>query len=147
MNSSGDDSVLFDEEGEQTAKWLEAKLLSSLAHTLPQSQNTGFVLTARDPATRQLIGGVCGPTSYGWLLIKILWVEEQHRHLGIGQALMQRAQQKAIAHDCHHAWLDTSNPQAMRFYQKLGYSVFGQLSNGEGCFPESHHRWFMKKVL
>ena len=60
---------------------------------------------------------------------------------------MQRAEQKGIELGCRGAWLDTSNPNAMDFYLKLGYEMFGLLSNIEDQQPENHKRWFMKKSL
>ena len=61
--------------------------------------------------------------------------------------MMARAEAKARAVGCHGAWLDTSNPEAMRFYAKLGYKPFGQLGNTPGQSPAGHRRWFMQKAL
>ena len=86
-------------------------------------------------------------TSYSWLLIKILWVEESHRNSGIGQQLMEAAQAKGRTLNCHSAWLDTSSPKAYLFYARLGYEVFGQLENDATQSPPAHRRWFMKKSI
>ncbi|GAQ00024.1 hypothetical protein NIES2104_65890 [Leptolyngbya sp. NIES-2104] len=39
--------------------------------------------------------------------------------------------------------MDTFSFQAPEFYQKLGYTVFGELPD----FPIGHRRLFLKKVL
>lgn len=125
---------------------LESELLNSLADTLPQSSNSSFVLAANDPSSN-LIGGLTASISYGWLLVKILWVKDEYRGVGLGRSLMNQAETRGIELGCHHVWLDTSNPEAMSFYQALHYETFGQLSNAPDKYPSSHNRWFMKKPL
>lgn len=126
------------------AAFIESELLKSLREELTQSLNDGFVLAAKDEAG-STIGGLIASTSYGWALIKVLWVNKAARQRGLGRSLMERAEQKARELGCHAAWLDTSNPKAMKFYLKLGYEVFGELANSEGQFPSEHQRWFMRK--
>lgn len=130
----------------QAADAIEAALLGSLQATLPQSKNASIILTATDDDGK-MIAGLTASTSYGWLLIKTLWVTESKRSGGLGRALMTRAEAKARTAGCHAAWLDTSNPSAKAFYDKLGYQTFGALENVPGQDPSSHRRWFMKKAL
>lgn len=126
---------------------IERELLKSLRSSLPQSLNDSFVLTAR-ANDGSLVGGLSASSSYSWLLIKTLWVDSAYRRMGAGAALLESAEAHAATElGCHAAWLDTSNPDAMQFYVKFGYEVFGQLSNGPGQMPELHRRWFMKKAL
>ncbi|MEM1438229.1 MAG: GNAT family N-acetyltransferase [Pseudomonadota bacterium] len=126
--------------------FIEKALLKSLRSELPQSTNTSFVLSLKDPVGT-IVGGLTASTSYGWLLIKVLWVEEGHRGLGFGRQLVAEAERRASDADCHSAWLDTSNPDAMRFYLSLGYTVFGELNNTGNQAPQGHARWFLKKPL
>ncbi len=128
------------------ADTIEAALLKSLQTTQPQSENSSFVLAARD-REGTLTGGLTASTSYGWLLIKTLWIDEGQRHSGIGRNLMHRAEEKGRSLGCHAAWLDKSSPDALGSYEALGYEVFGQLENAAGEFPESHRRWFLRKSL
>lgn len=60
---------------------------------------------------------------------------------------MSRAEAGWRALGCHGAWLDTSSPEARRFYLALGYVDFAFLANGPSDDPPEHCRWFMKKVL
>ena len=131
---------------EGLAERLESELLSSLVLNQEQAINTGFTLSANN-ADGELIGGLVASTSYSWLLVKILWVKESQRNLGVGRSLMSAAEAKARELGCHSVWLDTSNAKAKQFYDALGYEVFGQLENLEGHIPPDHCRWFMKKVL
>lgn len=128
------------------SKEIEENLLQALAELNAQSTNTTIVLTARG-AGGKIVGGISGSTSYGWFLVKLLWVSNQERGTGVGKRLMLEAEEYSKKRGCHGAWLDTSNPQAREFYLRLGYSDFGVLSNGQDKQPVGHNRWFMKKSL
>jgi GNAT superfamily N-acetyltransferase len=90
-----------------------------------------------------VIGGLWGRTSYGWLFVRLLFVPESLRGRSLGSELMSRAESEAIARGCHSAWLDTFEFQARGFYERLGYSCFAEL----GDYPPGFSRYFMKKVL
>lgn len=137
---------LISKDKTEIAETIEIELLKSLREDSPQSLNTSVVLSARD-ANDRIIGGLTASTSYSWLLVKTLWVDQQHRHSGIGRSLMQRGEDEGRILGCHSAWLDTSSTDAMRFYLNFGYEVFGEISNTEQQYPPNHHRWFMKKLL
>lgn len=128
------------------ASMIETQLLASLREELEQATNTAFVLAATNDEGR-LVGGLTASTSYGWLLIKTLWVDSRERGQGLGTILMQRAEEAGRGLACHSVWLDTSHPGARVFYEKQGYRVFGELSNSEKRPPATHHRWFMQKTI
>lgn len=130
----------------ETVGKIEGELLRSLADSNTQSTNTSVVLSA-NADDGNLIGGVTASTSYGWLLVKILWVSEKCRGGGLGGQLMLAVEEEARNLGCHNAWLDTSNPQARNFYLQRGYADFGVLENGARDEPTDHRRWFMKKQL
>lgn len=136
----------IEEAGPAVAATIESRLLASLRSRLTQAENSSFVLTAVS-STDELVGGLTASVSYGWLLTKLLWVDESYRHQGLGTRLMAKAELKAASLGCHSAWLETSNPDAKTFYEGLGYIEFGRLSNDAGQFPETHRRWFLRKPL
>jgi len=140
------DKLKIIDDDQASAEQLEINLLKSLKSLQTQSENKSFTLSVKDE-TDSLVGGVSGSSSYGWLLIKILWVEEDYRTKGLGTKLMQQIEEKAQEIGCHGAWLDTSNSTAMNFYKNLGYETFGQLNNRESDYPPNHKRWFMKKYF
>lgn len=144
MTDSPLDNIRIEAGDEIAGREIELNLLNSLSQTLAQSNNSSFVLTARD-SLDLIIAGLTASTSYGWLLVKVLWVNDKYRGHGMGRALMNKAELKARQSGCHGAWLDTSNPDAMLFYQSLGYTSFGQLNNSSSQYPPGHSRWFMKK--
>lgn len=90
-----------------------------------------------------VIGGLWGATSYDWLFTQLLVVPEHLRGRGFGTRLMRLAEEEAIARGCHGAWLDTHEFQARPFYEHLGYTCFGELSD----YPPGHSRFFMQKTL
>lgn len=91
----------------------------------------------------QVIGGLWGATSYGWLFTQLLVVPEHLRGRGFGTRLMLLAEEEAISRGCHGAWLDTHEFQARPFYERLGYTCFGELPD----YPRGHSRFFMQKAL
>jgi len=89
----------------------------------------------------QIVGGLNGYTHWGWLFIQHLWVAETRRGKEYGRELMQQAEQEALKRGCRHAHLDTFSFQALGFYQKLGYQIFGVLED----YPAGHTRYFLQK--
>ncbi len=94
-------------------------------------------------AKRDVVGGLWGATSYGWLYTQLLVVPEAARGQGLGTRLLDLAEAEALARGCSHAWLDTFEFQARSFYERLGYSCFGELPD----FPHGRTRSFMRKTL
>lgn len=90
-----------------------------------------------------LQGGLLGYTHWDWLFISHLWVADSLRGRGYGRALVARAEEEALHRGCGHAHLDTFDFQARAFYERLGYTVFGQLAD----YPTRHTRYFLQKEL
>ncbi|APQ11885.1 GNAT family N-acetyltransferase [Pseudomonas oryzihabitans] len=89
------------------------------------------------------LGGLWGYTSYGWLYVQLLAVDEGVRGQGAGRELLLRAEAEAISRGCHGAWLDTHEFQARGFYERLGYELFGELAD----YPPGFARYFLRKAL
>ena len=101
------------------------------------------VITVADPASNRILGGLWGSTAYGYLHVDMLVLPESLRRQGIGTDLMRKAEQEAVRRGCHGSYLETFDFQARGFYEKLGYTLFGQLENT----PPGHTRYFMKRSL
>jgi len=93
-------------------------------------------------AAGQAVGGLWASTGYGWLYVQMLYVPEALRGQGVGQALMAQAEAEARRRGCHHAWVDTQFG-ARSFYERLGYTVFGELPQ----YPPGYVRSFLQKPL
>ena len=104
-----------------------------------QEQYRGLIALARDGS--ELVGGLLGYTHWNWLFISHLWLAQNARGSGTGSRLLRAAEDEAAARGCAHAHCDTFSFQALPFYEKHGYEVFGQLDD----YPPGHCRYFLRK--
>lgn len=102
-----------------------------------------LAIALRDPGTNEIVGGLWGRTAGGWLVIELIFVPEALRGQGVASRLVAMAEAEALARDCHAAWLDTLNPEALRLYERLGYRRFGELKD----YPRGGSRYFLEKRL
>jgi GNAT superfamily N-acetyltransferase len=98
-----------------------------------------LAIVARDGEA--IVGGLLGHTNWSWLFIRQFWVAEASRGSGLGRSLMRTAEAEAVRRGCAAAHCDTFDFQALPFYEKLGYEVFGQLDD----YPRGHTRFFLRK--
>jgi GNAT superfamily N-acetyltransferase len=89
----------------------------------------------------QTIGGLWGSTVFDWLHVDLLVVPESMRGQDVGTALMREAETIAKERGCVGAWLDTFAFQARGFYERIGYSVFGEIPD----HPVNSARYFLSK--
>jgi GNAT superfamily N-acetyltransferase len=106
----------------------------------PQYRHLAVLLKDRAGA---VIGGLWGNTAYDWLTVYLLAVPEALRGRGVGTEIMRLAEAEARARGCAGAWLDTIEFQARGFYEKLGYTCFGELPD----YPRGFSKFFMRKLL
>ena len=88
-------------------------------------------------------GGLLGKRMWHWLYVETLWVDESLRHRGLGSRLLARAEAEATQAGCTRVLLDTFEFQALGFYERHGYSVFGVLED----FPPGYRRYYLEKSL
>lgn len=101
-----------------------------------------LALFARD-ADDTIIAGLTGSTYWGYLYVGRLWTDQRFRQAGLGSQLLEQAEQEARRRGCHSAHLMTGDFNALPFYLKRGYFVFGELPN----MPPGHTQYFMSKSL
>lgn len=89
------------------------------------------------------IGGLWGKTVYDWLIVELFVVPEQFRGQDLGSDILSRAEATARERGCLGAWLDTYEFQALAFYQKQGYELFGTVDD----HPRGSRRFFVKKLF
>lgn len=107
-----------------------------------EPNQASLVLSVRD-AEGAVIAGLVAATAWRWLVIYLLWVDEEHRRGGHGRALLRAAEAEASRRGCEAALVDTLEFQAPQFYEREGYESFGTL---EG-FPPGHRRLYFHKRL
>ncbi|MDM5115259.1 GNAT family N-acetyltransferase [Aeromonas salmonicida] len=89
-----------------------------------------------------VLGGILGEIKWGWLHIEGLWVEDAIRRDGWGARLLATMERYASDQGITHFHLETTSFQALPFYQKQGYTVFGELPD----MPPGHITYFLKKT-
>lgn len=107
----------------------------------PVAQPFRSLLIRANTADAALAGGLNASTYRQWLQVHHLWVHADYRREGLGRALLTRAEAEAKQRGCIAAAVDTFSFQARGFYERLGYSVFGTLTD---C-PPGHSRHFLQK--
>jgi GNAT superfamily N-acetyltransferase len=98
--------------------------------------------TARDDEG-MVLGGVLAVIAWHWLHVHTLSVDPVARGAGIGHRLLADLEVFAIAEGCTHARVDTFDFGARTFYERVGYSVYGELKG----FPAGHTQFHLSKVL
>ena len=90
-----------------------------------------------------IVGGLLGATYWGWCAVNVVWMEEALRGQGLGRRLLELAENEARERGCRGMHLDTMSFQALAFYQRLGFTIFGEIED----IPLGHTRFFLKKRL
>ncbi|HEK0787454.1 TPA: GNAT family N-acetyltransferase [Proteus mirabilis] len=89
------------------------------------------------------IGGITGDILGNWLRIRYLWVDKANRGQNIGTELLQAMENTAKEKGAKYAEVDTFSFQALPFYQKQGFEIFGTLEN----YPISDKKYYLRKNL
>ncbi len=121
---------------------VEDGLLAYNLRFVPDPDFKELNIFIRDKAGN-IAGGLLGATYWGWLYVSILWVGDHVQGRGFGSQLMTMAETEARKRGCRHVHLDTLDFQALPFYEKLGYTIFGELDD----LPPGHKRYFLQKSL
>ncbi len=108
----------------------------------PEHAARPLVLLASDATG--LVGGLFAETRFAWLRISIMAVRPGCRSQGIGAALLAEAEREAVARGCQHAYVDTMEYQAPRFYLAHGYRIAGEIPNWDSL---GHRKFFLTKIL
>jgi len=90
-----------------------------------------------------MLGGVFGYDSWGWLGIELLWVDEKLRGNDIATTLMQKMEHYAALNGLNRIKLETGSFQALDFYKKIGFELYAELDD----YPVGHKNYYLKKLL
>jgi len=74
-------------------------------------------------------GGIVAEVCWNWLEIHTFMIDENIRKCGFGTKLLLALEEIAFAKQCDFIKVDTLSFQALGFYEKHGYQVFGTLNN------------------
>ena len=121
---------------------LAARLGEEIAARFGPREETPLSIVAHDPRG-SLVAGLNGVSHWRWLYIRHLWVEPSQRGRGWGRRLMAEAERIAAERGRLGIYVDTFDPRASGFYEALGFSRIGEISD----FPPGHARRFLSKRL
>jgi len=93
--------------------------------------------------TGKIVGGILGEINWDWLHIQGLWIDESIRKGGWGTKLLSHMEEYALSKGTSNIRLETTTFQALDFYLKSGYIVFGELPN----MPLGHTSYFLQKQV
>jgi GNAT superfamily N-acetyltransferase len=130
----------IDEPGAADREAIAVPLLAYNLSKVPTLDIQPLVIALRD-AQGRTVGGLWGETALDWLHVDLLAVPESMRGQDVGTAVLCRAEAIAQERGCVGAWLDTFAFQARGFYEKLGYTVFGEIPD----HPAGGARYFLSK--
>ena len=86
-------------------------------------------------------GGILAEVCWNWLEIHTFMIDEDIRKSGFGTKLLLELEKKAIEKECDFIKVDTLSFQALGFYEKNGYQVFGSLDN----VGRNYKHYYLKK--
>lgn len=93
--------------------------------------------------TKKVVGAVIITILWNGMDINSLWVDESLRGKGWGRKLMLAAEAEGKKRGCTLAYTNTFTWQAPKFYEKLGYSLYGKLDN----YPTGSSLFYYQKKL
>lgn len=82
-------------------------------------------------------------TAFKILYVSTLFVDKKYRRHGLGRALMEEVEKRAIALGANMIRLDTFNWQGKEFYESIGYEQVGCYKNEQDGFSE---HFFLKRL-
>ncbi len=111
---------------------------SSYAHN--NKINGDFIIYDND----RIIGGALGYIIWNWYHLTDFYISEEYRNKGIGKQVIQEIEQFAKRNHAMGVKIDSWSFQAPKFYQKLGYIVWGEFKD---CPPGTIHYYLYKKFI
>jgi ribosomal protein S18 acetylase RimI-like enzyme len=139
MTSEKQPNIVFQLEPSSVRDKVFAEL-TRFNSTYCQHAPSPMIVAARDP-DGNIIGGIVGRSIADWMHLEMLWVDGQHRGLGIGASLMAQAEAEARRRACVGVHFDTFSFQAPDLYPRLGYEQFAVIED----HPLGHRRVFFAK--
>jgi ribosomal protein S18 acetylase RimI-like enzyme len=133
-------SVAGDAENSGAAH-VASSLAAEIAADFGPRGETPLSIVARNGNT--VVGGLNGSSHWGWCYIRQLWVQADWRQRGLGRRLLAEAETEARSRGCAGLYVDTFNDDAVRFYERAGFTRFGRIED----FPPGHARTFLEKRL
>jgi GNAT superfamily N-acetyltransferase len=130
--------------GNEAHSALDQRLLAFNRSQRPSASWTTddvFTVVLKDQSG-SLRGGARGVVRMGAVEIRTLWLDEDLRRQGFGEAIIRAAEDEGRRRGARAALLDTYDFQARSFYERLGYVCFASFD-----FPDGVKRFYMSRSL
>ncbi|CAN7409171.1 GNAT family N-acetyltransferase [Agrobacterium genomosp. 3] len=118
--------VLSDVADAEAEKAIRDPLVAYNLARFGESDKRDLNITIRDDENT-VTGGLVGYTGRGWLYVQLLFVPETMRGQGTAAKLLAMAEEEARKRGCMGAYIDTMNPDALRTYERYGFTRIGSL--------------------
>lgn len=118
--------VLSDVADAEAEKAIRDPLVAYNLARFGESDKRDLNITIRDDGNT-VTGGLVGYTGRGWLYVQLLFVPETMRGRGTAAKLLAMAEEEARKRGCMGAYIDTMNPDALRTYERYGFTRIGSL--------------------
>jgi GNAT superfamily N-acetyltransferase len=110
--------------------------------TVVFEEDTKFAVFAKDD-NGKVIGGIRACAYWNYCILELLWLSDKTRGLGVGSKLIDAFEKFAFDKGFNYVRTETVSFQARPFYEKLGYTVYGELPN----YPKGHTTYCLYKEL
>jgi GNAT superfamily N-acetyltransferase len=107
------------------------------------SDRRPLAVTLKNPETDSVLGGATGRSSLGLLFLDLFYIPESLRGSGFGTQILKAFEDEGRRRGCRSAVLYTISFQAPKFYERNGWTAFGEIA----CDPPGTSRIFMTKPL
>lgn len=88
-------------------------------------------------------GGAFGEFNWDWLYVDLLWVDADMQDQGHGARLIYALEQAARELGATYSYLATTSFQALPFYYRLGYRLFGVLEDR----PPGYNYYYLTRSI
>ncbi|AVI52165.1 N-acetyltransferase [Pukyongia salina] len=105
-------------------------------------EDTRFAVFAKDE-NGKVLGGIRACGYWNYCVLELLWLSEETRRSGVGSQLVEAFEEFAALKGFNYIRTETVSFQARPFYEKLGYTVYGELPD----FPKGHTTYCLFKEL
>lgn len=92
----------------------------------------------------KLIGGAIGFMKHRWYFLDLLYIDEEYRGQHIGTKILKQIEELAKREKLVGIRMETWNFQARGFYEKNGYTVYGEIKD---CPPGTIDYFLKKEIL
>lgn len=131
------------EEDEELVYKKIGEYADSMAPSEPHTEEEKLVFKTEDGEGNVIGGCVVNVHEWGRAVLARLWVDERHRHHGLGSLLIRAAENAAREKGCYYLCLGTADYMARPLYEKHGFTVFTVNKD----IPMGHVSWSLSKRL